>query len=877
MIRTFLTLTTALLLAWPSMGAAPKPYVTSVMVNTNGAIVGPTNFWTGLTNDPNFRSVMSGMVIPGEATNIVWSAPGANATASTNGLVVTLNPKVGHAELLGVTNFVGSTSNSLRSFVTTTFLGGATSFNTRTGPITLLQADVVSALGFSPTNSGITNGFATTASLNSSVGTLVQRVTDATNNLNAAVDGRFLKLTGGTMSGAISNAVAYGPDGNLLGASSDAVTNNQPVVRMGDLNVTNTANVGNLTVQGSAQFDGEVNTSAFFNGSGAGLTDIPQSAIVGGVGTPNAVTNGMAEPLFESLRLRPAGSDGVDIVLEPKYTGIEITHQTGGSVLLQDGWWSANLGLSAPTVAAGAGGFKGNASAVTNSAGQSPVFQGGNSTNDVVSTGEFYPGITNATSLATDATGKLITGTGGGSPDAVTNNQVSVAFENLTVSGESVATIPYVAATSNAIVAQMADLEISGVSDWTTFHLSTTNELAYPYLTNALTPETSWTVKTEVFGHGPTNDHVAEFKTVFKGTNAVFTNYVSLYSTTNTETFWRANAEGNAVFAVQGATNENINWMVRYNGVLVTNGLVNPPEITFHGVIETNATDATFAWTTTPATTGVLDLGETTSFELYHFTNNVAVTAHTNQATGLTAGTTYHYQVRSAFSGMWTTNSGSFETAASESEAFSPTNITGYAAQVWVVGSDYNASTGAWPDRSGNGYNFAQADADKRPATETIGTNVALTFDGVNDLLVNSTPETSNPYEFFFVLYAQDLANEKFVWENSAASRPTFGSYVANTWIVDRDVTASDGNRNGWRVWGHKYTDTTCVLTTNGTQLASVSIVNRPYGGLSLGGKPGVEGQVKIAEVIVYMTNLTTEARSNVNYYLQQKYESILP
>jgi hypothetical protein len=672
MIRTFLTLTTALLLAWPSMGAAPKPYVTSVMVNTNGAIVGPTNFWTGLTNDPNFRSVMSGMVIPGEATNIVWSAPGANATASTNGLVVTLNPKVGHAELLGVTNFVGSTSNSLRSFVTATFLGGATSFNTRTGPITLLQADVVSALGFSPTNSGITNGFATTASLNSSVGTLVQRVTDATNNLNAAVDGRFLKLTGGTMSGAISNAVAYGPDGNLLGASSDAVTNNQALVRMGELNVTNSANVGNLTVQGSAQFDGEVNTSAYFNGSGSGLTGLNASALATGTVPPDRLTN-IPPASISGIALVATSANAANIrTLYGFYSGSAydagLVRADSYWLKLADGNNKTNVSLVGSnsmwlgSVAAQQG-FHGNISAATNSAGNTPVFQGGDTTNNIVSTHEFYSGVTNAASLATDATGKLIVGTGT-SADAVTNNQVSVAFENLTVGGEDVATIPYVNTASNAIVAQMADLEISGVSDWTTFRFATTDASQNPHRTNILSADQSWQVETRIVAAGPTNYYAARLNHLYWGTNCVWTNVVMEHGTGDIKGWWLANAEGNAVFAFQGAANENVNVTVKYTGVTETNGLVNPPSITFHGVIETNQTDATFAWTTTPATTGVLDLGETTAFELYHFTNNVATTAHTNQATGLTAGATYHYQVRSAFSGMWVTNGGSFETAA---------------------------------------------------------------------------------------------------------------------------------------------------------------------------------------------------------------------
>jgi lysophospholipase L1-like esterase len=180
MTRTFLTILSGLLICFSAHAA---PSVKSVMVDGAGKIVAPTNFWTAITNDPSFVEALSGVAIPGEATNIVWPIPGANATASTNGLGVTINPKVGYAEL-------NAASNSLRSTITSTFLGGATSFNTRTGPITLLSSDVVSALGFAPTNSGITNGFATTASVNSSAGVMIQRITDATNELNKVVVAR---------------------------------------------------------------------------------------------------------------------------------------------------------------------------------------------------------------------------------------------------------------------------------------------------------------------------------------------------------------------------------------------------------------------------------------------------------------------------------------------------------------------------------------------------------------------------------------------------------------------------------------------------------------------------------------------------------------
>jgi hypothetical protein len=610
-----------------------------------------------------------------------------------------------------------------------------------------------------------------------------------------------------------------------------AITNSLTV---GGSNVISTAG---SAVSGVVITNGVV-VAKTYHGNGGTLTNSDGGA---------AVFQGEPEPLFGSMRLRPVGSEGVDIVLEPKYTGIEITHQTGGSVLLQDGWWSANLGLSAPTVVAGVGGFKGNASAVTNSAGQPPVFQGGNSTNDTVYAGEFFSDVTNATSLATDADGKLIPGTGGGSTDAVTNNQPSVAFgsvstgngqasmdssgylsgqllrlqarefdESTTPTAEPPESMVLLVRTNtgsqrlnvyDATTGLYNELLTGDSGDVaTTIHFATTNNDFWHYHTNFITMTNSMVIKTEVLASGPTNDYAAEFRHVFRAGVCLKTNVVYEHDSGATMKALWYGYDG-PTFGAIGAAGENVNWTVKIAAVTENHGLVNPPEITFHGVIETNQTDATFAWTTTPATTGVLDLGETTAFELYHFTNNVATTAHTNQATGLTAGTTYHYQVRSAFSGMWTTNSGSFETVAAAAQGvyFYGTNtmtaasFTGQAdserllISFWWKNDTSQDGASRYPFYTANGKGYFVVQSSEMPRLfwkNDVGTNV---------LMVTAANDFTGDSAWHHFLISADLGSTatRAVYIDGTPASVTWNAYVTSETFDLTDSGMHVGGANG--------------------------------------------------------------------------------
>lgn len=70
---------------------------------------------------------------------------------------------------------------------------------------------------------------------------------------------------------------------------------------------------------------------------------------------------------------------------------------------------------------------------------------------------------------------------------------------------------------------------------------------------------------------------------------------------------------------------------------------------------------------------------------------------------------------------------------------FDPRRISGLA--LWLDAADYNASTGTWSDKSGNGRDFAQTIAANRPIVSAVTQNgrAILEFDGSNDQLQNGT------------------------------------------------------------------------------------------------------------------------------------------
>jgi hypothetical protein len=77
-------------------------------------------------------------------------------------------------------------------------------------------------------------------------------------------------------------------------------------------------------------------------------------------------------------------------------------------------------------------------------------------------------------------------------------------------------------------------------------------------------------------------------------------------------------------------------------------GDTTPPIISNVVVINASATGATITWSTNEASSSMVDYGLTSAFELGTLVDGAQVTSHSIAITGLTAGRTYYFRVRSA-------------------------------------------------------------------------------------------------------------------------------------------------------------------------------------------------------------------------------------
>jgi len=116
--------------------------------------------------------------------------------------------------------------------------------------------------------------------------------------------------------------------------------------------------------------------------------------------------------------------------------------------------------------------------------------------------------------------------------------------------------------------------------------------------------------------------------------------------------------------------------------VTVTN---NGPAISAVSASSITATSATIAWTTNQASDTQVDYGTTTAYGTSTTLNATMVTSHSQGLTGLTAGTLYHYRVKSRNASNQITNSSDFTFSTIGPPAISAitiSNVTGTSVQV---------------------------------------------------------------------------------------------------------------------------------------------------------------------------------------------------
>lgn len=213
---------------------------------------------------------------------------------------------------------------------------------------------------------------------------------------------------------------------------------------------------------------------------------------------------------------------------------------------------------------------------------------------------------------------------------------------------------------------------------------------------------------------------------------------------------------------------------------------------------------------------------------------------------------------------------------------FNPKTIAGLA--LWMDAPEYNASTGTWADKSGNGRNFAQAIAANRPIVSAVTQNARaiLEFDGSNDQLIQSS-------NFLQVANCTMFAS----FQRNAG---TFGGVIASANNADRSpgiiidtsrgairgfqnmALAAVGAVNAFNITSGTVTNGTAVMFTNGTQISTSAASNT----LDTTGTTTAIGSYRttqanflngyIGEILVYTQVLTVSERRRVEGYLGKKW-----
>lgn len=190
-----------------------------------------------------------------------------------------------------------------------------------------------------------------------------------------------------------------------------------------------------------------------------------------------------------------------------------------------------------------------------------------------------------------------------------------------------------------------------------------------------------------------------------------------------------------------------------------------------------------------------------------------------------------------------------------------------WAAGTSVTNDTWNATSSGWADQSGNGNNYAQANAAKQPLIILgLGGKPALSWDGVDDSFVSSlslpAPGTT-PHSVFAVFRQNNWTTNTWLFGNSASgtsifkasasplifgrlngSGPSNGGAVLGSW-VEMELFRSNSASDTYKLGATTTTGSAGNFTTTGSQIGSDS--GAAFGTLDLLALAFVRGAVPAA------------------------------
>ena len=212
--------------------------------------------------------------------------------------------------------------------------------------------------------------------------------------------------------------------------------------------------------------------------------------------------------------------------------------------------------------------------------------------------------------------------------------------------------------------------------------------------------------------------------------------------------------------------------------------------------------------------------------------------------------------------------------ASSGGSGFSPTNISGLPLFAWYRGDDYNFGTGNWIDAA-NGKTAVNTYGTK-PAKNNLGAHYSVGFTSSYTSLERATPVGTNSTVFeIYLLMNPKTINNNDGYLTSVGNVRFYCTSSGTKWFFchGSTISANVPVSNNWIVVNYVINGSTGQIFTNnvsaGTTTGNDDQLN---GNFDMGTYNGNGFSGDFAECGIFMTNLSTSARSGLYNYLKTNY-----
>jgi len=219
---------------------------------------------------------------------------------------------------------------------------------------------------------------------------------------------------------------------------------------------------------------------------------------------------------------------------------------------------------------------------------------------------------------------------------------------------------------------------------------------------------------------------------------------------------------------------------------------------------------------------------------------------------------------------------------AAAAPAFNPSTITGYPCNDWWPGDNYDGTT--WANSGSSGISLTNLNATHRPSTTTVNGHTVLVFDGTDDTLkaaLWSNTSVAGTEMVMAVAFDWTGLTARRIWSDKTSIncrlnvttgvmywRAGNGPLLipTNLWMVV-NLTASTASAGA-------------IYTNNVQYFSSGALAALLTDGIQISGRYSDDLEptaMRLGEVIIYNTNLSTAVRTQVYDYLTNKYSIPAP